>query len=61
MTPSQKERIAAAAKELEAALNDADGYFSLDLHKVDVTPISSKNLKYIHCVSVTFCSAEKIA
>lgn len=61
MSPDQKERIAAAAKELEAALNDADGYFSVDLYRVEVSPIGAKNLKYIHSVSVTFCSAEKIA
>lgn len=53
VNPAQEDRIAAAAKELERALNDTGENFDIDLQTITHQTISSRHEQFTHTVIVT--------
>lgn len=60
MTPEQKERIRAAARELGAALTAAGDDFSVDVMAHEVTHIGDEHPRYAYSLTVEATQRELI-
>lgn len=61
MTPEQKERIRAAARELSAALTDAGDEFSIDTNSIEVTTLGDKFRRYAYSFTINATTREVVA
>lgn len=61
MTPEQKERIRAAARELSAALTEAGDDFAVKPERVEVTTMSDTHRRYVYAMTVEATTREVIA
>lgn len=60
MTDDQRERIRAAVRELQAALNAVGDDFRIEHHKTDVTTIDDNSRRYLNDVTVECVTREVV-
>lgn len=61
MTPEQRKRIRAAARELASAMTEAGDQFEVEVCRSDVTAMISERRQYVYAVTVEATTREVIA